>query len=239
MDSGTWRDSPLLREGDVLVFRARGGGPDGLEREPRSWLSAPERERAEAFRADLDRSRFVRRTAFLRGLLGELLDLDPPALRFEVGGHGKPRLDPAQAAGLRFNLSHRSGEVLVAVSAREVGIDVEEIRELDDLERIAARVLHPTELAAYRGLSTEERLPAFFRAWTRKEAALKALGTGFAREPSTLVVGLEPWPSGKPRSTADPLVAEFGALADLPVTTGFLAAVCARGTGWRVRVIDR
>ncbi len=234
MNPGTWRDPPLLGERDVLIVRPRADGEEDFGAEGRSWLSAAERGRAEGFRRDLDRSRLLLRTAFLRGVLGTLTGLDPASLRFETGEHGKPRLDPAQAGELRFNLSHSHGEVLLAVSHREVGVDLERRAPLEDLDRMAERILHPEELGPWRALEGEERIRAFFRAWTRKEAALKAVGAGFSREPATIQVGLEARSPGEPWAPPDPTMRSFGALADLGAPEGYAAAVCAAGEDWRV-----
>jgi 4'-phosphopantetheinyl transferase len=97
--------------------------------------------------------------------------LGAPPDRFEKGPHGKPRLAGDQA-WLRFNLSH-SGEVALVGVARdvEVGIDVERIRPVPEMRAIARRWLGRDDLAD----------PAeFFRAWTRHEAMLKALGVGLS-----------------------------------------------------------
>lgn len=51
-----------------------------------------------------------------------------------------------------------------------------------DWEAIACRVFPAQEYRRLARLDPVERLTAFFQAWTRHEAALKALGLGFADE---------------------------------------------------------
>jgi 4'-phosphopantetheinyl transferase len=134
-------------------------------------LSADEVARAERFRLERDRRRFVVARATLRRLLGERLSRDPQGLRFVYGPHGKPALE---AAELRFNLSHSGELALYAFSAgRDVGIDVEAVRAVPEAERIA-REWFPE--ADYRRFG-------FLGCWTRKEALAKALGRGIADGP--------------------------------------------------------
>ena len=120
---------------------------------------------------------------------------------------------------------------------REVGVDVEAVRLLPDMESMASQVFTPFERAVFDGLASAARVPAFFRGWTRKEAALKALGDGFYREPSTLHVGLAPRPcEALLRAEEEPALAGY-ALADLAAPSGFAAAVCGQGDDWRPRVV--
>jgi len=124
----------------------------------------------------------------LRAVLAAHLDREPTDVpltrRCERCGstdHGRPRV-----AGDRIDvgLAH-SGPVLVLAVARDtrVGIDVEIVRDRSQarVDRLAARVLGDRELVAWRALPVEERPVAFLRAWTTKEAYLKALGVGLGR----------------------------------------------------------
>ena len=56
---------------------------------------------------------------------------------------------------------------------REVGVDVEREREIEDAEAIAERCFSPAERDACRALG-------FLYCWTRKEAFVKALGSGLS-----------------------------------------------------------
>ena len=127
----------------------------------------------------------------LRIVLSGYLDVKPVDVAFEIGHSGKPRL--ADRNGPRFNLSHAGIRGLVAVSAaREVGIDIEEVRELDDLENLARTSFSAVERAALAAVPVQYRQWAFFAGWTRKEAFLKALGEGLSIPLDSFDVTLAP-----------------------------------------------
>jgi 4'-phosphopantetheinyl transferase len=92
-----------------------------------------------------------------------------------------------------FNLTH-SGELAVVGLApdRELGVDVEQLRDVADLQSIAARFFTPAEQVALLRFSPAARSRAFLDGWTRKEAVMKALGLGVAQPPESIEVSLEP-----------------------------------------------
>jgi 4'-phosphopantetheinyl transferase len=101
-------------------------------------------------------------------------------IELTVDRNQKPRLSGVHAmSDLRFNVSH-SGELAVIAFALgcEVGIDVEQLRDVGRLEQIARRFFHPSETSAVLSTPEPARNLAFLRCWTGKESILKALGTG-------------------------------------------------------------
>jgi phosphopantetheinyl transferase len=95
---------------------------------------------------------------------------------------GKPQLVPA--ADLWFNVSYGKHWSLLALSrAGEIGCDVEDRLTADDSMRLDAVVLHPSESRHFASMPPRERSQAFARCWVRKEAILKAEGTGFIQDP--------------------------------------------------------
>jgi 4'-phosphopantetheinyl transferase len=185
-----------LDGGEVHLWWGRRDAAQELGSLP-GWLSDDERRRGERFRRAEDARAFLFRRVFRRAVLARYVGVAPAELVFEAGAHGKPFL-AAPHASVRFNASSSGEWVLVAVSVgRELGVDVERGGErflgVEELSLLARRVLTRREQDALRGLPESARPRAFLRAWTRKEAVLKALGTGLSREPDTLEVGLEPW----------------------------------------------
>ena len=146
-------------------------------------LAAAERQRAERFRLDDARRRFVTARAALRRLLGEYLRMPPDEIAFDYDANGKPRLnDSAPSSNLQFNLAHSGELALVAVTRGcEVGVDVERLRAVNHWPEIAERYFHPREVADIVALPSAQQIAAFMRCWTGKEAILKALGTGVTR----------------------------------------------------------
>lgn len=159
-----------------------------------SILSAHERARANRFALDLARRRYVLARARLRRLLGDRLNVRPQDLRLVTGRHGKPALGGRHAAaGLEFNLSHSEDIVVYAFSwSGEVGVDIEAVRPLRSADEIASLMFSSRENAAYRAVDRRHRLHAFFNCWTRKEAFVKALGSGFHHPLKRFDVSLAP-----------------------------------------------
>ncbi len=136
-------------------------------------LSPDECERADKFMFDLHRARFVAGRVAMRRILAGYTGVGAAAIEFRYNRFGKP--DLKQATGIRFNASHSIGRQLVAVTcAREIGIDLEHIRPGVPFDAIAQRFLPPAEAALARTADD------FFRAWTRREAFLKAAGWGLS-----------------------------------------------------------
>ncbi len=153
-------------------------------------LDAGERARAERFHFDRDRVRFIAGHDRIRRILGRYVGLEPDAIRFEVGDHGRPRL---AAQNLNFNYSRSGGHALLAVSLAPVlGADLEEVRFSDDLKDVANQSFAPAEQRALDALSADDWASGFFAAWTRKEAVLKAIGTGLATPLNAFEVAISP-----------------------------------------------
>jgi len=150
-------------------------------------LDANERARAGRFHFERDRGRYVAAHVALRLLLARRTGRDAASLVIEAGPHGKPTL--AGAPGCAFSLSHSDELALVAFADDgEIGVDLERVRLLPDLEGLERQCLTLAERQLLDGLAPADRSRAFLRLWTRKEACLKALGTGLHIEPATFAV---------------------------------------------------
>lgn len=155
-------------------------------------LSAEEHARAARFATSTLRQRFTAGRAALRLILAGHLGADPAALRFVSGPWGKPAL-ANEVSNLRFNLSHSDGRMLCAlVAGREVGIDIERMRDDVDLDALARRFFAPREAAALEALPPALRRDGFYAGWTRKEAFIKATGRGLSTPLDSFAVTLGP-----------------------------------------------
>jgi 4'-phosphopantetheinyl transferase len=147
-----------------------------------SALLPDEMQRAVRFRFAQDRNRYIVSRAQLRALLGAYLRSHPSSLRFSYSRTGKPELScTGREPNLRFNVAHSSDVILLAFTwRRRVGVDVERVQFGLASEDIAERFFSASECQALRALPPSQRQQAFFRCWTRKEAYLKATGSGLA-----------------------------------------------------------
>jgi phosphopantetheinyl transferase len=127
----------------------------------------------------------------LRRVLGKLTGRPPRSLQFETTAEGKPYL--AGNDGIAFNLSRSRSHSLIALSlGGEVGCDIEDrFRSDDDVDELGSFVLHPVEQQEMSRLAPPDQQQAFKRYWVRKEAVLKAAGTGFLKDPRAVIVGLD------------------------------------------------
>jgi 4'-phosphopantetheinyl transferase len=187
-------------------------------------LSSDERARAARFRFDVHRRRFATGRGLLRELLGRLLGAAPASLSFAYGAKGKPSLP---GSGLGFNLSHSQNAALLGVCrGRELGVDIEHMRRLDDAAGLVERFFAPREREIYAGLPGPERLAGFYTGWTRKEAYVKARGDGLSLPTTAFEVEMAPGSRARLlRFEEEPDEVGRWTLAGLEPADGFLGAV--------------
>lgn len=155
-------------------------------------LNAIEKERARRLAFEHDRRRFVSGRCALREVLSAYTGADAATLSIGAGLHGKPVLSGCDA-NLSFNLSHSGNIGMLAIGrVAAIGVDVEQLRAIANLDGLAAAVLTATECIALTRVPAEIRHSVFLCCWTRKEAVLKALGVGMSVDPRTIEVGMAP-----------------------------------------------
>lgn len=221
-------DPVSLEKDRIHVWRVGLEADDRALAEMRKLLDDYEQSRADRFKFEKHRRRFIVGRFALRTLLGKYLDRDPASLSYEYSGHGKPSLG---ACELSFNLSNSHELALVAVTlCRRVGVDVEHLRPMPDALKLAARFFTEKETAALRCSPEKELQLSFFRTWTRKEAILKASGEGLSRPLNSFDVSqpagplLVETPDGFDRPTT-------WRLNDLSLEDEYAGAIAADGDG--------
>jgi 4'-phosphopantetheinyl transferase len=230
LHSGNTREGGLARLGsrEVQVWGVWLSGSDASLAYYRSMLSPEELQRAERFRFEHLRHSYTRSRGSLRLLLAHYLGLPPNEIQLICRPKGKPIL--RDSSQIDFNASHSGQMALYAFTVGcELGIDVEQIRRLDDAESIAARFFSTAEASELLSLTPEQRGPAFFRCWTRKEAYVKAVGDGLAISLNRFQVTLLP---GIPARFVQ-LASDMGTAADwtldhLELAPGYLGALAYR-----------
>ncbi len=222
-----------LPAGEVHVWRTSLVRSTETVGRMRRLLARDEQRRADRFRFERDRSRYIVGRALLRGLLARYLETAPEELEFQYGEFRKPAL----RSGPWFNLSHSGTLALYAFSSTgEIGIDV----ELDDAdfarERIAERFFSPAEVSVLHSLPAEVQPRAFLICWTRKEAFIKARGDGLSLALDSFDVTLAPdTPAALLRTAWSSEEPGEWCLEDLSDRrAGYIAAVALRGDGSRV-----
>jgi len=229
---------PPLTTDDVHVWRIALEVGDPLLARLHEILADDERRRAERFYFENDRRHFTVARAAMRILLAGYLTRRPEKVNFAYGNYGKPRLtDENNASPLRFNLTHSHGLALLAVTrGREIGVDVERLRDMEqDGELLAERFFSPREAAVLRSLPPQWRREAFFHCWTRKEAYIKAQGKGLSLPLDQFDVSLHPdEPAALIATQHDPQEAQRWSLRSLSPAEGYVGALAVEGHSWRL-----
>jgi 4'-phosphopantetheinyl transferase len=239
-DPGFKVDAPLaLPEDEVQLWRV---DLEAIRSDESRWqrlLSTDERKRASRFHFPRDRQCFVASRALLRTILAAYLNADPNNLSFFYSNQEKPSLGPTHAdSGITFNVSHSGAIALYAFTRRrEVGVDVEHVRRDFDVEAIARRFFSPREQRQLADLPAEERIDAFFRCWTLKEAYIKATRNGLTLPLTQFDVSL----GGVKKSALletrpDGSEAGHWFLREVAAGPDYIAALCVRGRGqdWKL-----
>jgi phosphopantetheinyl transferase len=138
--------------------------------------------------------------AATRMLLAYELEAEPAALVISRDcvhcghpSHGRPTV---VGADISFSLSHSGAFAMLACAAggTRVGVDVEGVQPRTRLDALAVRVLSEAEHAAWSRIPDEhDRLRAFLRAWTAREAYLKALGIGIVTRLRDVPARVDGW----------------------------------------------
>ncbi len=219
---------PRPRPGLVEVWRVELEVDDEQLADHRADLAPNELARADRFIVEPPRRQFTVTRSVLRRLLGAALERDPKSLSFLYGQDGKPSLTGGELA---FNVSHSHGRALVAIAAGgTLGVDLEEVRDEVRYERLGERYFSEPERAVLRALPPEEKAAAFFRCWARKEAWLKAKGTGLRLALAGFDVTLAPGEPARLLATRfDDEEASRWSLLELDAGPGYQAALAWLG----------
>ncbi|MDX2561376.1 4'-phosphopantetheinyl transferase superfamily protein [Streptomyces sp. TX20-6-3] len=218
----------------TLAVPAESDADIWLLRVPSAWLTGTplddavldgtERRRAAAFIHPADRAGYVAAHVALRRLLGAYLGVPARSVRYRRdpcpccgGPHGRPTL--LDSSPPYFSLSHAGDLVVIGVAEVPIGVDVERRPQAHTVTAVSG-LLHPCERDGIAAAAPERRAAVFTRLWARKEAYLKALGSGLGRAPNLDCT------SGDPGAPPPPAGWQ---LVDLPVGTAHVAAA-VRGT---------
>jgi 4'-phosphopantetheinyl transferase len=191
-------------------------------------LSDDERDRANRYVFERDRRSYVIRRAILRIILGRYLDLRPEQITFRYNRYGKPMLDTQD---IFFSLSQSSGCAIYSFAqARQVGVDIERIRVVPDMGRIAKRSFSKAEYESYSFQTKNAKQEVFFKYWSRKEALIKAVGSGISIPLDTFDVSTnEDRPARQVEMKTSEGKACLWTIQDIDLRAGFASAVATEG----------
>ncbi len=189
-------------------------------------LDAGEQARAARFHFARDAERWQAAHVALRDILGRRLGVSASAVAFALEANGKPRL--AAAAAPAFNLSHSGDYALVAVAdSGPLGVDLEALKPVPEFDDVAQAHFAADELAALRVVPETQRLDAFYRLWTRKEAYVKATGIGVGPALARFAMSLRPEAPQLLRDDDDARAPERWRVVDLALPSGYVGALVA------------
>lgn len=138
-------------------------------------ISTAEKDRADRFYQQKDRNRFIISRWVLRTILAKYLGVKPAEVEFEAGKNKKPHINKPDAPNLHYNLSHSAENILLAVSDKALGADIEFINPDFGYSEVLADNFSPAEISYIEEL---DHINRFFILWTRKEAITKATAQG-------------------------------------------------------------
>jgi 4'-phosphopantetheinyl transferase len=217
----------------VHVWRASLEQPALQVQQLAQTLSEDEQLRAKRFYFERDRKHFIVGRGMLRTILGHYANVEPNQLQFSYSDRGKPALVSTDIDSvLQFNLSHSNGLALYAVTRdRQIGIDLEHIRPISDIEQLTKRFFSPREYSVISSLPKSEQQVTFFEIWTCKEAYLKATGQGLAQL-QQVEVFLTDGETCQLNIPTDPQASPRWSLQKLAPANDYVAALAVEGHDW-------
>jgi 4'-phosphopantetheinyl transferase len=226
-----------LAEDEVHLWRIATDRPCDLP-SLRELLAVDERAKADRFHFESDRRRCIVRRATLRQILARYLDVSPADLTFHYGPQAKPSLaSPFSESGIEFSLSFSGETVLCAIGRQPLGVDIERYRPIEDAALVAKHFFTPAEIRLQNDADDANRV--FLQHWTRKEALIKATGSGLSVPLNSFDVSWLPNETAQRVSLAD---AEGRSttwyLRDLSLSPGELAALATAFAEAKIRWCD-
>lgn len=219
-----------LSQHDVHIWRAKLDVAPSIVASLAATLSPTEQERAARFHFDIHRRRFTVARGRLRQLLSLYTGVPAAEIHIETTTFGKPFV--GQPSGFRFSVAHSDDGAAFAFAWRELGVDLERLRNLPDMLALARRFFSSNEYDVLCALPATEIAPAFFRCWTRKEAYLKARGVGLGVRLSSFTVSLDPERPRLEHSDENPDEPSRWSFASWEDQDQYVGAVAVRGEGF-------
>ena len=155
-------------------------------------LPSFEQKKIDAYKVKAIKDRQILLKGLLHVLLGCYLKTDPQSIEFEYNKFGKPFMpDHPKYKNICFNISHSNNIAVYGFTQkRNIGVDVEKVRELPDMNGVIDLCFSDSEKKWFNMISSQDKNKIFYKIWTSKEAYLKAIGTGLSFSPDKISTGL-------------------------------------------------
>ncbi|KIO51361.1 4'-phosphopantetheinyl transferase family protein [Flavobacterium hibernum] len=145
-----------------------------LKSELSQFLTSKELKKAQRFFKELDRDRFIIYRSILKFILAAHTNLNVKNIYLDYHFNKKPYL--ASHPWLFFNVSHSEDFAAIAVSRKNVGLDIEYMSQDFNFTSMLPDVFDDSQILQIQ--NAVDKKHAFYTSWTRKEAFVKALGKG-------------------------------------------------------------
>ena len=145
-----------------------------LEEKLPPYLTKEEIKKSKDYKSEIAKINYLVSKAILNLALKGLLEKEIDDLTVKRDKNNKPYVE--STLGLKFNISHTEGLVLLAFFKREVGVDIEKINYKFEFKDILENCFTKDEIT-----NIDNNIISFYRYWTAKEAYLKCDGIGLIR----------------------------------------------------------
>ncbi|WP_078393739.1 4'-phosphopantetheinyl transferase family protein [Shouchella patagoniensis] len=140
-----------------------------------NYVSSTKKEKILKYRNKLDAMRSLYADLLIRHLISKSFSIKNKDIELVVNKYGKPYF---KKHDFNFNLSHSGFWIVCVIGSNSIGIDVEEVK---DINLNIAKVFSKEEYDFLRLIKgKKERISTFFKLWTLKESVVKALGKGLS-----------------------------------------------------------
>jgi 4'-phosphopantetheinyl transferase len=146
---------------------------------PPALLDLEEISVSERYRFEDDRNRFVNGRQALKVILSRYLSVSATDISIADKTNGKPFIQFPKV-GLQFNISHSGEWILIALCDSDIGVDVEKVNPIFHFDDLIQVYFDRVEKELV--VSAENAVLCFYNIWTRKEALIKAWGTGLSTD---------------------------------------------------------
>jgi 4'-phosphopantetheinyl transferase len=240
-----WQKPPAklsLVSGEIHLWRAWLHPAAQVIAQMAGWLAPDELDKAARFHFERDRQRYQVGRGLLRFILGAYLSFRPSRVQLVYNFFGKPGLlsSGPKNETVFFNVAHTADWALYAITLGEdIGVDVEQLHPVFAMDQIATRFFSRQERSVLLALPAAQRQTAFFEVWTRKEAFLKALGSGLAHSLNGFSVSVAPDQSARLEEIGgNTQAAATWSIYTLSPADGYTAAIAIQGAGHSFKFWD-